>query len=79
MSFGVREEDGKSMEDLATAATSLPARRRRHFSLIGAKEATYLATIPSGVLKVPWQWDVSAHLEYVNYFQQVILGVQLKQ
>jgi hypothetical protein len=40
------------MEDLATAATSLPARRRRRFSLIGAKEATYLATILSGVLKV---------------------------
>jgi hypothetical protein len=39
MSFGVREEEGKSMEDLAPAATSLPA-RRRCFSLIGAKEAT---------------------------------------
>jgi hypothetical protein len=33
----VTEEDRKSMEDLATAETSLPARRRRRFSLIGAK------------------------------------------
>jgi hypothetical protein len=39
----------------------------------------HLAAILSGFLKVTWQWVVSAHLEYVNYFQQVIQWVLLQQ